>query len=416
MKARRHLFLALTRAGWGETALGIRVAQQLQHTGEEPFFLVHEAAGMLFRNGTIPFEEYSDKVGPFFEFLLDEQVTLQKPASIILCDFLTTVDNLRLMGLSPDILSRYGIPIIAMDTWNFEESGTGVDIFIGKTKPVSNWIAELPFRLAPVPFVRPQAKGACSFLPAPVRLPQRIREHVRAGFGLSAHDRAVLICTANWQQTLYNDDNGQRMAGAVPPLLGRYLAEFGPSVHVIHIGPTAFAFEGSLGERYHWMPSQTSERFQHVLGSVDLYLSLNVSATTMSTAIASGIPVVVVQNSCAAQNVDEACAWATFPLSDRVRTWLEQTTPLYPFSMFPLGFFRFLAPVLVDNPYCQAFHTVELLDEEGCKSTCNALLFDRGAREALLQAQAQYTALVHKLPTAANLVQSYLERGACSPR
>jgi len=416
-RSRHHLFLALTRAGWGETALGLRVAQQLQQAGDEPVFLVHETAAPLFVGGSIRYETYPMSIGPLLEFLIEDHVSTLRPDSIILSDFQMTVDNMRLLSLDARMLTRFGIPLVAMDTWCFAESGPAIDIFVGKTKPNSSWIEELPYRLAPVPFIRPKGvAGACSLLPEPIKLTRRVREHIRDGLGLSGTNKAVLLCTANWQQAAYNDDNGQRIADAVPQLIGQYLQSLGSSVHLIHVGPSALPVRNVLGDRYHWMPSLSAERFSLILGAVDLLLSLNVSASTMATAIVSGLPLLVVQNSCAALDRDSVLGWLPRPPSPRLLEWIANVVPLYPFSMWPLGFYHYLAPVLRNNDYCTAFETVELLDEDALLAACDRLLFDRdGAAAALSQRQADYVRTVAALPSAAQCVHSYLEGLPCDP-
>jgi hypothetical protein len=90
----------------------------------------------------------------------------------------------------------------------------------------------------------------------------------------------------------------------VPQLLYSYLTQVDSSVKLIHVGPAALQLAAADG-RYLWMPSLSPDNFDRLLGSVDLFLSANISATTIGRAIASGVPVLVVENSCTATTTAE---------------------------------------------------------------------------------------------------------------
>jgi hypothetical protein len=224
---------------------------------------------------------------------------------------------------------------------------------------------------------------------------------------LADADRAVLLCTAGWQHEI-EDPDGQRLATEVPRLLWTYLAQVSPAVRLIHVGPAPLSLEAA-GKRYLWMPSMTPDNFERLLGSVDLLLSANISATTIGRALTSGVPVLVVQNSCLAQTAAEAEAAIGGCVSPSVRTWLERAAPLYRFSLWPQGCWQFLRPLLRDNPYCTALDVVELTDEPRFMETCRRLLFDAQGRDEALARQTEYVELIKRLPSAAQLIDSLLQ-------
>ena len=113
----------------------------------------------------------------------------------------------------------------------------------------------------------------------------------------------MLMCTAGWQHNIINPD-GRRLMELVPQLLYSYLTQVDSSVKLIHVGPAALQLAAADG-RYLWMPSLSPDNFDRLLGSVDLFLSANISATTIGRAIASGVPVLVVENSCTATTTAE---------------------------------------------------------------------------------------------------------------
>jgi hypothetical protein len=89
--------------------------------------------------------------------------------------------------------------------------------------------------------------------------------------------------------------------------------------------------------------------------------------------------------------------------------WLGRALPVYPFSLWPLGYWSFLGPLLRDNPYRAAVSVVELMDEAAFVETCRRLLFDGCARDLAIGRQHAYAEKVRGLPSAAQLIDTYLQ-------
>ena len=162
-----------------------------------------------------------------------------------------------------------------------------------------------------------------------------------------------------------------------------------------------------VGRRYTWLSQRSPARFAKVLAASDLLLSFNFSATTIVSAIASGLPVLLGINSYAG-TADEVVQRLPQPPTDALRTWLKRASPIPAYRVWPLGLHRFLAPIAVGNPYTTAVRLMEVLEERAFVDTMRTLLFDQGARAALVAQQAAYRLEVEKLPKAADLVATYL--------
>ncbi len=409
MSEKSHLFLALSRKGWGEATLGVRVASELIERGDRVAFFGHESMNTLFSGGPIPFESVPEHLGPLFKILLADYLETNHVNSLILSDFMTCDGVLRGMGMDPRFLHELGPVVIAIDTWDSECTGRTADMFCGKKKSMSAWTETLSKRMIPVPIARPDRReGAYANLPEPLHLTRKVRNHVRANLGISAQDRAVFFCTAAWQQTSYGDEHGERIAAKVPRLLAAYLDRLGEAVHLIHVGPSSYDLDATLGGRYHWFPPLNAERFALMLGSSDLLLSANISATTIAKALVSDIPTVVVENSIALDSLAEAPGWFGHDPSPLVTDWLKEAAPIYPFRLWPLGLYAFLDPLLASNSYNAALEVVELLNETRFVEVTNRLLFDEQGRHDRLDRQAGYVRSVKSLPRGADIIAGYL--------
>jgi hypothetical protein len=399
------LFLMLDAAAWGRAALGLDILRELRSEGDDVAVVASCGTMPLFRGCPFDVVELGDHLGPLSQLVVDDAIETCAPDAILLCDFHSCNRYFELLGIDPRFVLRHRRPVIGMDIWNCHETDSEMDHLGDVSVRRADWVEELTGRLVPAPIGRLSAAAAYCSLPYPAPIPRSVRRHVRANLSLRDEDRAVLFCTAGWQHDIKNPD-GRRLLTALPELLWSHLAKLDPSVRLVHVGPQSIGIDDS---RYVWLPSLSPENFDRLLGSVDLFLSANISATTVSRAVTAGLPVLVVQNSLTAHKADEAEASHGRSLSPTVRAWLERTLPIYPFRLWPLGYWRFLEPVFRDNPYYAALDVVELIDEPGFLAAGRRLLFDRNGRDAAIRCQANYVATARKLPTATRLIETYLQ-------
>ena len=91
-------------------------------------------------------------------------------------------------------------------------------------------------------------------------------------------------------------------------------------------------------------------------------------------------------------------------LDDATHAWLREWAPVYEFYMWPVGYFRFLQPLLRSNPYLSAISVVELLDRRGLVDALERLLFDERERARSVDRQASYVEGVRGLPSVEELI------------
>jgi hypothetical protein len=353
-----------------------------------------------------PVDELADHLGPLSKLCVESWVETERPDSIVLCDFHSCFRYFETRGVDLEFVRHLGPPVIAMDIWDGFETNTQMDLVGGDFTLRAGRVEQFTGRLVPVPMGKPSAAGGYCSLSGAGELPRVIRHRVRQDLGIAEGDRTVLFCTAGWQHDMKHPAR-RRLADALPGLLANYLSRAVPGAYFIHVGPTPLNLARHW-ERYRWIPPVSPDEFAQVLGSVDLFLSANISATTVGRAVAGDVPVLVVQNSCRAETIDEAEAVTGKRLSPWLREWVESVLPLYPFVVWPLGYAEFLKPLLCDNPFCRALNVVELLDEQRYVETLRQLLFDAEARRAAIERQMEYSAEVRKIPTAAEVIDRHL--------
>ncbi|HEY6252754.1 MAG TPA: DUF6365 family protein, partial [Candidatus Angelobacter sp.] len=407
--SRKHLILSLGRKGFGEAMLGLRLAADLQQAGDEVFFLAHDSNAKLFE-GRFRHLLFSSAASPLLQLYWSNCLSGFRASSIILSDYFTTTLFFVSFGLNPEMLTATGLPIFAIDTWDSSKAVLPIDILIDATRSVELWPGRIK-PICPVPFLAPNdTPGAYNSLPEEVATTRRIRRHVRHTLGIGEQEKAVFFCTAEWQHPNYESqsDAARRCGALLPRLVAEYLSRLGNSVHLVHVGPKAYDLKAQMGTRYHWLPPLPPTEFDTLLASTDLLLTANISATTIAKAMVVGVPTLVLQNSISASTPEEAEAAMTRKPSPQLRAWLQDSVPLYPFALWPLGYHRFLGNILQNNPYVRGLELTELLDEEQVEAALARLLFDDSARQEHAHRQAAYLAQVRSLPMGPQVIQAGL--------
>jgi hypothetical protein len=254
-------------------------------------------------------------------------------------------------------------------------------------------------RLLPVPTSGPRdGAGAYDALP---RLSAIGRRAARRALGLAARERAILMATAWFQEPeLHGFEPLARWARALPELIAGHLAQLPKNTRVFHVGPRAWpALRRRLADGYHHV---AQGRFDtRLLRAADTFLSFNLTASTVGSAIAARLPVMM-----------GTCSRLLSPdgttATPRMRRWLAKYAPLHPFHVWPCGFHGFLAPLLDNNPYTGTFASVEVIDDAAFVETLNRMLDDSAFADGLRDRQERYASRVRRLPSAADLVERWL--------
>ena len=405
----RALLLALDPKGWGEATFAVHLAHDLRHAGYDVSLLLRNETHPLVLGSGLCARTLPDDTDGAASAIIEREIKEARPDVLVLCDIVTTERALSAAGANPLQVLASGLPVIGVDTWDGALTGTNVDLFGQRSLEVAAWLKEVPHRLRPVPFLDPARPGACRFMPDRPPVPAQVRRDLRRTWAVVDNQKVVLFCTAAWQHTAYPGDGG-RLARQVPLLLAQYTASLGDAVHFVHVGPQPYPLEPILRTRYHWHPQLPPAGFDAALAAADLILSANITAATTLRAALAQIPVVVVQQSITAASVEEVAHQLGLPLLPAVESWLRATVPIYPFAAWPLGYHRYLEPVLDQNPYVGAIRRVELCDGSEVYDTMARLLFDAPAQDRLRHQQTRYVESVQLLPLPSQRVRELLGR------
>lgn len=384
--------------GFGEALLGVKLATALHAAGDQILFLAPSGLQKAISAAPVRYGRIDLALSRLDEAIL-ETAQSQACDSIVLIDLVAVYTFFGINNRRFDQFLRSEIPILALDVWNVPEAGLAWDYF-PETFQLGPDVLQAVHRLVPVPFVRPSAASAYNALPDPIAPPAAERAKLRSTLGIPPEERLIFWPSAAWQhpsQQLH--PVRQRMAAALPPLVFHYLkaASDRQPLRVLHVGPEPFLGAEILGDRYRHLPQQPANEFARLLTASDLLLSFNIAATTVMSALAAQVPVLIGSLDPVPQRPSFAAGQAFFDRSE---------TP-YPFRAWPLSLSRLLQPVLHENPYLDAVHGVPVLDEDAFLASLHDLLSTEGAAAQRLR-QQRYVDQVRALPSPAERFYSLL--------
>lgn len=358
----RYLFLALAGAAYGESTLARRIAIALHARGDEIVVLSSSALAPLWTSAPVRFGAI-DKVRRDIEPAVANVIAKQRCDALVLVDLTATIVACRLAGVDPAFVHRVGARVIALDIWDLPATSRRWDVG-GEVLDLGG--VDVDARLVPCPFASPSTPGAYNALPAVTAPPAaRARPY-------------VLVTTAVWQT---QPPHGGSYAAIIETIPRRLIAELAAlDVDVVHVGPACLLGSEALGARYSWRERVPPEEMLALVAGAQLLVTLNLASTTILTALACGVPVVVGVSSF--DSVDDG---------------------LYPFAVWPLGLHAFMQPILDGNPFCDVVRTAEVLVPGALAEACRAVLADPAA---VRQRIAAYVDTVRALPDAVAVISS----------
>jgi hypothetical protein len=398
------------------------IATALSAIGDHVTLLSNQTLAPKLTRSTFYTQPVRSDMGPLLGTYLDGLLVKAHPDTIVLCDYPSNATVLQQNGVAPTTLLRKDVRTCALDIWDAELTGSAPDVF-GRRQAdaaASAWIdvMDRTETLHPVPILWPRTSGQggaaqrhfCN-LPPTDRPTSAERAETAASLGIGRGEKMVLFCTAKWQHLEFASEAGRGMAASIPRLVADYIYRSGDDVHLVHVGPQSYAaVEHQLGARYHRLPPLSTMEFDRVLAASDVLLSANIAASTVARAMLLDVPPLILQNAVQASTVEDAEVAAGAQLSDRLRRWLADALPLYPFALWPIGFHNFLSPVLSGNPYVDALTIVDILDERGVEMALSRLLRDTAWRGRQLHRQTLYLNRIRSLPSVGELLAATTAR------
>lgn len=413
----KFLLIAIHNRSSGRTAIAIRVAKAMTQYKMQVMLLIHNSYLPLLSGTDIPYESVSNHIYGYGKIIIDHCVQKFKPQTIIYFDYFNTTNFLNQIGTKDSrFLLSYNCEKVTLDTWDYDRTGHFIDLPDGTidvlAKGDSNQkISEfksIKHRITPVPIACLDSRaGKFNCLPEPVAASKAINSY--QNLRTTKDRKLILFCTSVWQHQSSTAGSIGRMANILPRLLAHYIRKIGPSAKLVHVGPYPYPLQEIMGSQYQWLGSLSGPEFGMLVSNIDLLFTPNISATTISMAFQHNIPVLACINSVELTSLETLNRFLGKIDQDKSCHEMIDYLPLYPFYLWPLGYFNFLTRVLSDNPYYDALQPVEFFKEEETIERMESLLFNRVIRGDCLDRQENYINKVKRLPDAIDVISTMIE-------
>jgi hypothetical protein len=359
-----HLFVAPSTLSFGELVLGLRLAADLTSRGDKVVFLAPAASAVLFHETSIAFEPI-DALLAALPRELPRWIERSACDSLVIVDLMVLAMSFLSRGFDLALLDALPVPVYALDIWDLRRSSLGLDLNSGTLTLPESVRHVVPRRLVPVPFAQVDVEGGYNAL-------HDIHPGSRDAPG---EERVVLFSTSRFQ-TIGVTAAQKRVLATVPRHVVDLCLRADARVRVLHVGPEPI---DRADPRYRFQPQLPRSDYERLLASADLVVTMNQSATSITTALALEVPALV-----AISNVAR----------DR-----SAIVP-FPFRVFPFGFVAFLDSLLAGNAYAGAIASADIVPGDAFVDAVRTMLFDDDSRTARLARMRAYTERVRELPTA----------------
>ena len=428
--AKTVLFIVTSFWAFGELAIALEFAERMTGTGFRPLFLIPPTHRAQVAATGFEYQVMIPGAGKINRIQLADIGHVHQPALVVLADFLNYDFCERHYGLRRGDLAVFGCPIGTFDDFSWGRPGAWLDTYGFQAKVEGEITLDgLSFRLRPCPLNDPIAEhnpldeiGEAQIYPYPMLenvtdVPEHHRATVRSELGLAKDRPVVLVTGATWQRTHEAYPRVTAFVNACNSMLERLLANLLPHADVLAVGPQ-LVFGDRVPAGFHPLGSVPPERFQRLIQAVDLHISNNIISVSMHRLALRGIPSVVMINSLHKRSgrlrwempsggsggPSPLASSAAPGLSGFAQGVIDDLDYLYPYRMFPVGWYHFLDSLLAGNPFSDVITQVETFDEEAALAAILPLLAAGPQRDRLATAREQYLEALRKLPEVGSIL------------
>ncbi len=363
------LFISTGSLAFGESVMALAFARSLPKELYNPCFIVSPLNAVLLDHQQLKAIQLLDNAHKINRLLVEDFLEKYPPELIILCDFLTFDFSQMNFGITLKFLRSYNKPIISLDSYEWESGDFVLDFFSGLTKQLPRTLLLLDGAIRPCPLNKPTAtteRAICySFLHQINDCDLGEVAALRREIGIGEEDFVIFSATAVWQAFRPKQKYGGPFGHIITDLLTDYIAKLGTKLHWIRVGPERNRSTQVIGDiTEHNFPSLPEKEFDQLLAAADILITNNVASTTLAKCISYGRSALLLYNSIQANTPDDLAKYPQVQINSSTLKLIENSYPIQPFRMFPLGWYNFLSPIMKDNPYLETFYGAEILDEE----------------------------------------------------
>ncbi|MCL2718848.1 MAG: DUF6365 family protein [Lachnospiraceae bacterium] len=406
------LFIVTSFWAYGELVIACEFAKRLHHSTYNILFLIPPSHEKLVKNFKFSYITLVPRQAKINKIILKDIEHRLKPQIIILADFLNYHFCTEHYGLMADDLEIFTGKIGTFDNFDWQLTREYVDTYGFKAWKFADVdVSKYSFRLCPCPILAPRKSNNNIYYQLITnKLPYDMIQtnYWKNKLGLPNDKKMILFTHATWQETYkayphvtaFIEANGKAFEFIIKELAKKYC--------IICVGATG-KYSNMENPNIYFYKQLSPTLFDRYLLATDLLIARNITSTSLAKAVVSGIPAINFINSISFnKNKMFDKNNLSFEPIKMVSDLLESLDRCYPYRMFPVGWHKFLSPLLKSNPYNDIIINLEQFDIIGSLTKINYILSDD--HNKLNDKVAFYNNSLNLLPKANEIIESLMKR------
>lgn len=411
------LFIVTSFWAYGELGIACEFALRAREAGHKPYFIIPPSHDKTIEKYGFPYTTLLPKSGQVNRILLTDIELRLKPEIILLADFLNYNFCESHYGLTPDDLRIFSGKLGTFDNFDWVITGNQMDTYGFRADKFGEIdVRRYGFRLCPCPIVNPHSgerENTYHYSLFTQNLPYRAdaTKEWKIKIGLPTDKKLILFTHAPWQESYKQYPDVEAFVKASNEVFYYLIKCLAKEHTVLCIGAKGY-FSECENDHILYKEQLPPKEFEQFLLATDLFISRNITSTSLARAVLSGIPSVNFSNSLFFSKTKllrkDQLPFKPIALVDAI---LEKLERCYPYRMFPVGWYKFLAPVLKNNPYGKTLLLLEQFDVTNSLKRINELLEEDERKERLQQSLRQYKQTLNELPSVAQIIEKIKGQG-----
>ncbi|MDU1349841.1 DUF6365 family protein [uncultured Clostridium sp.] len=274
-------------------------------------------------------------------------------------------------------------------------------------------ISQYGFKLIPCPIGNylnhnEPNKYYYSLMEASLQYNENAKSKYRKKLGLPENGAIILVTSATWQETYKHYPNVVDFINASNKCFEKVLEKISENSLIIYVGSKHLINIDLDKTNIKFINNIPPKTFDEYVLACDVFISRNITSTTLAKIAISGIPTLVLKNSLRINKDNQFDE--RFKLTNFVANAIKDCKEIYPYRMFPVGWFSFLEPILLNNPYMDIVVEEELFDINSILNKIDKLINNNKYREELRIKANEYRKGLDKLDKPEKILNCLMKR------
>lgn len=365
-------FIVTSFWAYGELLIGLEFAKRLKEHEYDIHFFIPPSHKLILEQEGLDYTILIPNAGAINRILFQDHELRIHPEFIILSDFLNYNFCERHYGLKKEDLSIFSGRLGTFDNfdWSLEKRPMDTYGFPASIASKVN-VEDYGFQLIPCPIANSKMKNSKTRFYYPlieqyIKYNEVEKRKERELLGISADQKIILLTSASWQETYKQYNHVVDFVNEVNHKVNEILQEMSQYAKILCIG-SKNSYGLKQSENVMMLDSVAPKEFERYIKACDVFVSLNLTSTTLAKIACSGIPCLVLTH---AKNGEQG--------SD------------YPYRMFPVGWYSFLEPVCRNNAYMNLLEEADVFQKEEVVSLLKKMVFEKDYRNNVKEKAKKY--------------------------